>query len=183
MEDIASSVGHYSCKVEMEESVNVQDLEQILSRGAPKRLKSFQDNKRIRRCSQCKGTNHDKRNCQMKSDKRHITLQSFVCAADDESTPRSYARQGIREECRNTLLPLCALSAEGRTEGMPRQERSPMMNPRKKLCTEGETEGMPERERSPVTNPRKKLCAEGETEGMPEREEAGRGPSSVTNLP
>ncbi|KAL5207804.1 hypothetical protein ABZP36_032239 [Zizania latifolia] len=47
-------------------SLNVQDPEQILCRGAPKRLKSFQDKKRTRRCSQCKGTDHDERNCRMK---------------------------------------------------------------------------------------------------------------------
>ncbi|KAL6848845.1 hypothetical protein ACP4OV_021428 [Aristida adscensionis] len=43
--------------------IHVQDPVQVMSKGAPKRMKSFLDKKRVRQCSECKGTDHDKRTC------------------------------------------------------------------------------------------------------------------------
>lgn len=43
--------------------INVQDPEQVQSKGAPKKMKSFLDKRTIRRCSECKAIDHDKRTC------------------------------------------------------------------------------------------------------------------------
>ena len=67
MDGKCSSTQEEGNKLEGEaEAINVQDPVQVQNKGAPKRMKGFQDKKRIRRCSQCKGTDHDKRNCQKK---------------------------------------------------------------------------------------------------------------------
>lgn len=43
--------------------INVQDPKLVQSKGAPKRIKSFLNKRIIRRCSECKSTDHDKRTC------------------------------------------------------------------------------------------------------------------------
>ncbi|GJN04733.1 hypothetical protein PR202_ga22303 [Eleusine coracana subsp. coracana] len=46
--------------------ISVLDPEEVMSKGAPKKMKSFLGSKgiqRVRECSQCHGTNHDKRTC------------------------------------------------------------------------------------------------------------------------
>lgn len=51
-----------------EDALNVLDPEPVQSKGAPKKMKSFLD-KPLRRCSECKATDHDKRTCPKKKRK------------------------------------------------------------------------------------------------------------------
>lgn len=56
-------VGQHNNLKEEASPINVLDPEPVQSKGAPKKLKSFLDKPKKRRCSECKSNDHDKRTC------------------------------------------------------------------------------------------------------------------------
>jgi len=52
-----------------EDALNILDPEPVQSKGAPKKMKSFLDKPKVRKCSGCKATDHDKRTCPKKKRK------------------------------------------------------------------------------------------------------------------
>jgi hypothetical protein len=67
-----------SSKLEADEdALNVLDPEPVQSKGAPKKMKSFLD-KPLRRCSECKATDHDKRTCPKKVNQFVSILGKFL---------------------------------------------------------------------------------------------------------